>query len=66
VAGAYVVEVIVQQVVAAYVAFVVDHGVGVLLTIFPDVFAAVAEVGVEHAFKLNAHDVAPLGLSGEV
>ena len=62
VAGADVVEVIVQNVVAADVALSVDHRVGVLLTVAADLVAAVSEIGVEHTLQLDAHDVRPLRL----
>ena len=66
VAGTDVVEVVVEDVVAADVALLVDHRVGVLLTVLANLVAAVAQVGVEHALKLDAHDVAPLGAGREV
>ena len=61
-----VVEVIVEQVVATDVAFLVDHRVGVKLAVVQNLLVAVAQIGVEHALELNAHDVAPLGFRREV
>ena len=66
VAGTDVVEVVVQNVVAANLALGVDHRVGVELAVVQNVLAAVAQVGVEHTFQLDAHHVAPLRLLREV
>ena len=66
VAGADIVEVIVRQVVAAYFALFIDHGVGVELAVVHDFLVTVAQVGVKHAFQLDAHHIAPLGLARKV
>ena len=66
VAGADIVEVIVEDVVAAYVTLLVNHRVGIFLAIAAYVLAAIAQVSVEHALQLDAHDVAPFGLRGEI
>ena len=65
-AGAYLVEVVVLKLVAAYLALGVDHGVGVHLAVLPDFVVAIFKIGVEHGFKFDAHHIAPLGLLGEV
>ena len=61
-----IVEVIVQNVVPANLAFLVDHRVGVELAVVEDVLTAVAQVGVEHTFQLDAHHVTPFWTCGEV
>ncbi len=66
VAGAYLVQVVVFELVAAYLALGVDHGVGVHLAVLPDFVAAIFKICVEHGLKFDAHHVAPLGLLGEV
>ena len=65
-AGAYLVEVVVLEFVAAYLALGVDHGVGVHLAVLPDFVVAIFKIGVEHGFQFDAHDIAPLGFLGEV
>ena len=61
-----VVEVVVKDVVAGNVTLLVNHLVGVHLTVFADVLTAIAQIGVKHAFQFNAHDIAPLGFLGKV
>ena len=61
-----VVEVVVQDVIAANVTLFVNHGVGIFLTILANVLATIAQIGVQHAFQLNTHDIAPLGTVGEI
>ena len=61
-----VIEVIIQNVVAGDVSLLVYHLVGIHFTILQNVLAAVAQVGVEHAFQLDAHHVTPLGFVSEV
>ena len=61
-----VVEVIVQNVISADVTLFVNHGVRIFLTILANVLATIAQIGVQHAFQLNTHDIAPLGTVGEV
>ena len=65
-ACADVVEVIVQDVVAANVTFSINHRVGVLLAVAAYVLAAIFKIGVEHAFQFNAHDIRPFGFRREV
>ncbi len=60
------VEVVVLELICADFALGVDHRVGVELAVLADVVAAVAQVGVEHSLKLDAHNVAPAWLLGEV
>ena len=66
VSRADVVQVVVQNVIACDVAFLVNHRVGVVLAVVENVLPAVAQVGVEHTFQLDAHHIRPLGLVGEV
>ncbi len=66
VTGAYLVQVVVFELVAAYLALCVDHGVGVHLAVLPDFVVAIFKIGVEHGLKFDAHHVAPFGLLGEV
>ena len=63
---AYLVEVVVEDVVAANLALPIDHGVGVELAVVHDFLVTVAQVGVKHAFQLDAHHIAPLGLACKV
>ena len=62
----HIVEIVVGQVIAAYRAVGTNHRVGIALAIVEDAVVAVAQICVEHRLKLNAHDIAPLGLLGEV
>ena len=64
--GADVVEVVIEDVVASDLAFLIDHRVGICLTVFPDVLAAIFKIGVEHTFEFNTHHITPFGLSGEI
>ena len=59
-ARADVVEVVVFQLVAPYLALVVYHRVGVELAIVFYFLASVLEIRVEHGLELDAHDIAPL------
>ena len=61
-----IVQVIVQDVVPANLALLVDHRVGVELAVVKDVLTAVAQVGVEHTLQLNTHHVAPFRTCGEI
>ena len=61
-----VVEIILEDVVAADVALLVDHRIGIFLAVLADILTAIGQIGVEHAFEFNTHDIAPLGLLGEV
>ena len=65
-ARADIVEVIVEDVIAANVALGIDHCVGVLLTVSPDVLTPVFKICVEHALQFDAHHIAPLGHGREV
>ena len=56
-----VVEVVVQDVIAADVAFVVDHRVCIFLTVLADILTAISQIGVEHAFEFDPHHVTPFG-----
>ena len=60
------VEVIVLDIVGADIALLVDHCVGIFLTVFADVLTTVSEIGVEHRLEFDTHHVAPLGLFREV
>ena len=66
VTGADVVQIVVKNIVAGDVALLVNHLVGVHLAVFQDVVATIFEIGVEHAFQFDAHDIRPLGFSGKV
>ena len=64
--GTHVVEVVVQDVVVADVTLGVDHRVGIFLTVLADILTTIFKIGVEHAFQLNTHHVAPLGFLREI
>ena len=64
--GANVVKVVVVIFEASDFALSVYHRIGVLLAIVPNAFVAVAQVGVEHRFQFDAHDVTPLRTLGEI
>ena len=64
--GSYVVEVIVFLFVAGDFCVIGDHVAQIGFEIVADGVAAMAEIGVEHAFELNANSVVPLGLLGEI
>ena len=61
-----VVEVIIQDVIAKDVTLGINHHVGVVLAVTADVIATIAQIGVEHAFQLDAHHVTPLGFISKV
>ena len=65
-AGADVVEVIVENVIVANLSVGINHRIGIFLTVFPDFLASVFKIGVEHAFKFDTHHIAPLGSIGKV
>ena len=59
----YVVQIIVQDIVSAYVAVLVDHRVGKLLTVLTDILATIFKICVEHGLQFYTHNVTPLGLA---
>ena len=61
-----IVEVIVKDVIASDITLLVNHLVGIHLTILQDIVTTITQVGVEHAFQFDTHDVTPFGLGGEV
>ena len=61
-----VVEVVVKDVIAGDVSFLVNHLVGIHLAILADVLTTIAQIGVEHTFQFNTHHIAPLGFRGKV
>ena len=63
---AYVVEVVVLQLVAGYVAVGINHRVGVFAEVFYHLLVFISQVGVEHALHLYAHHVAPFRFLREV
>ena len=65
-AGADVVKIIIEKVIATNLTLFVDHCVGVELAVVQNVLSAVAQVGVEHTFEFYTHHIAPLGTVGEV
>ena len=65
-ACADVVEVVVEDVVVADVAFGINHRIGIGLTILADVLTTIFKIGVEHAFEFDAHHVAPFGFRREI
>ena len=66
VSGADVVQVVVLQLIALDAAIVQNHRVGIFLTVAANVLTTILQIGVEHGFQLDAHDVAPLGFLGKV
>ncbi len=64
--GADIVEVVVENVIAADVTLGIDHRVGILLTILADVLATIGKIGVQHALEFDTHHIAPLGLGREI
>ena len=66
VSRANVVQIIVQQVVVAYLAFLVYHRVGILLTVLANLLATIFKIGVKHRLQFYAHHVAPLGCGRKV
>ena len=65
-ACADVVEIVVEDIESADITISVNHRVSILLTILADSLTTVAQIGVEHAFELDAHDVAPLRTRREI
>ena len=63
---AYVVEVVVLQLVAGYVAVGINHRVGVFAEVFYHLLVFISQVGVEHALHLYAHHVAPFRFFREI
>ena len=61
-----IVEVILEDVVATDVALGIDHRVGILLTVFANIFTSIFKIGVEHTFQFDTHHIAPFGLCREV
>ena len=62
----YVVQIIVQDIVSAYVAVLVDHRVGKLLTVLTDILATIFKICVEHGLQLYSHYITPFGLCREI
>ena len=56
-----IVEVILQDVVTTDVTFLVDHGIGIFLTVLADILTTVCQVSVEHTFEFDTHHIAPFG-----
>ena len=61
-----IVKVVVQDVVTTNVTLLVDHGVGIFLTILADVLAPIAQISIQHTFQFDTHHVAPLGTIREI
>ena len=61
--GTYIVKVIIQDVVAADVTFVIDHRVGIFLAILADILATIFDIGVKHTLEFDTHYIAPFWLS---
>ena len=61
-----VVEVILQDIVTADLTFLVDHRVGIFLTVLADILTTIGKIGVKHTFELDSHHIAPFGAFGKV
>ena len=56
-----IVEVIFQKVITANVAFLIDHRIGIFLTVLEDIVTTIGEISIQHTFEFDAHYIAPFG-----
>ena len=61
-----VVEVEIFVLIARDIAFLVDHFSGIFAQILQNFLVSVGQIGVEHGFLLDAHDIAPAGFLGKI
>ena len=64
--GTDIVEVVVEDVVATYFTFLIDHRVSIHLAILAYILTAIAQISIEHTLQLDTHHVAPLRFRREV
>ena len=61
-----IVKIVVEDIVARDVTFLVNHLVGVHLAVLTDVLTTIAQIGVKHAFQFNTHHIAPFRFLGKI